>query len=61
MVEAGRAGQRIHLCSGARVDGGGKPGRHLAREYSDLIVVGIVVLFMVVVVALEAFERIADL
>ncbi|PMD46765.1 hypothetical protein L207DRAFT_220681 [Hyaloscypha variabilis F] len=36
-------------------------GAYLARQYSDLIVVGIVVLFLAVVVALEACERCGDL
>lgn len=36
-------------------------GAYLAREYSDLLVVGIVVLFLAVVVALEAVERMGDL
>lgn len=33
----------------------------LARDYSDLMVVGIVILFLAVVVALEALEKIGDL
>ncbi|KAE9370949.1 hypothetical protein N431DRAFT_43630 [Stipitochalara longipes BDJ] len=51
----------IKLCGHGRDQYLKIQGAYLARQYSDLIVVGIVVLFLAVVVALEACERCGDL
>jgi len=53
--------QAIKLCGHGRDQYLKIQGAYLARQYSDLIVVGIVVLFLAVVVALEACERCGDL
>jgi hypothetical protein len=53
--------QSIKLCGHGREQFLKIQGAYLARQYSDLIVVGIVVLFLAVVVALEACERCSDL
>jgi len=54
----------IRLCGGAGQEAYLNlkiQGAYLKREYSDLMVVGIVVLFLAVVVAMEAAERVGDL
>jgi hypothetical protein len=61
VVEFSTPSQAIKLCGHGRDQYLKIQGAYLAREYSDLIVVGIVVLFLAVVVALEACERVGDL
>lgn len=61
MVEVSAPSQAIKLCGHGRDQYLRIQGAYLAREYSDLIIVGIVVLFLSVVVALEACERCGDL
>ncbi len=61
MVELSAPSQAIKLCGHGRDQYLRIQGAYLAREYSDLIIVGIVVLFLIVVVALEACERCGDL
>jgi hypothetical protein len=56
-----QASQAIKLCGHEQDQYLRIQGAYLAREYSDLMVVGIVVLFLAVVVALEACERLGDL
>jgi hypothetical protein len=53
--------QAINLCGHGRDQYLKIQGAYLARQYSDLMVVGIMVLFLVVVVALEACQRVGDL
>jgi hypothetical protein len=53
--------QAIQLCGHGRDQYLKIQGAYLARQYSDLMVVGIVVLFLAMVVALEACERCGDL
>ena len=50
----------IHLCGEVKVTTT-RNRRYLAREYSDLMVVGIVVLFLIMAVTVEAVERIDSL
>jgi hypothetical protein len=50
----------IHLCGEVKVTTT-QSRRYLAREYSDLMVVGIVVLFLIIAVAMEAAESIDSL
>ncbi len=60
MVEL-QSPQAIKLCGHGKNQYLRIQGAYLAREYSDLMVVGIVVVFLAVVVALEACERVGDL
>jgi hypothetical protein len=53
--------QAIQICGHGRDQYFKIQGAYLARQYSDLMVVGIVVLFLAMVVALEACERCGDL
>jgi hypothetical protein len=63
-AEAGlelQSSQTVKLCGSAQHHYLKIKGAYLTREYSDLMVVGIVVIFLVVVVALEMCERVGDL
>jgi len=61
VVELQAPSHTIKLC-GHRQDQYLKiQGAYLAREYSDFMVVGIVVLFLAIVVAMEVYERFGDL
>lgn len=61
VVEVSAPSHTIKLCGHGQGQYLKIQGAYLAREYSDLIVVGIVVLFLAVVVAMEACERVGDL
>jgi hypothetical protein len=61
VVELQAPSHTIKLCGHGQEQYLKIQGAYLAREYSDLMVVGIVVLFLAVVVAMEACERVDDL
>jgi len=61
VVELQAPSHTIKLCGHGQEQYLKIQGAYLAREYSDLMVVGIVVLFLAVVVAMEASERAGDL
>lgn len=61
-------GTQMHSCEMQMVGGGSERFHYMRRtrmgtrrDYADLMVVGIVVLFLAVVVALEAMERCGSL